>query len=75
MQKNEQERSAIKHLLSSAQWPVIERLAEELCQRLKSDNLVRDTEWETIQATLLAEGEVRGIRRFIKELYGEVSKL
>lgn len=69
-----EESSAIKHLLSSPQWQVIELLADEMCAKIASEQRVFDTEWETLSATLLAEGQVRGVRRFIQSLYEIISK-
>lgn len=63
------QRSQIKSLLQSSQWPAAQDLANEICDRLSSNSKVRDSEWETLKTALVEEGMVRGIRNFIDELY------
>jgi len=63
------ERGQIRQVLSTPQWQTVERMAEILCQSIKDSPVVKDTEWDTLRTALLNEGEVRGIRRFIQELY------
>ena len=66
---NEQEKNQIRNLLNSPQWKLIERLGEEVCQRILDNSTVRDSEWETIRATFEKEYQVKGIRHFISEFY------
>jgi hypothetical protein len=66
---DEREKSQIKQLVQSYQWPVIERFAEELKKKIREDDCSRDTQWETLKTLLLKEGQVRGITRLIQELY------
>jgi dihydroneopterin aldolase len=62
------ERLQIKQLIQSPQWATLERLANEICETLKESS-VRETEWDTIKATLLQEGQVLGIKKLLQEAY------
>lgn len=64
-----QEKNQIKQILQSPQWATIERLANLLCDQINSDSTVKDDQWDTLKTTILQEGEVRGIRKFIQEMY------
>ena len=66
---NQNEKSQIKALLQSPQWKTVEQVANELCDKVAYDSKVRDTEWDTLKTTLIDEGQVRGIKRLIQELY------
>lgn len=68
-------RTQIKQLLSSPQWRIVEEIADGLCQKIRDEGVIRESEWETIRSLLTSEGEVRGIRRFLQELYSQASKL
>ncbi len=65
----EHEKSFIRSLVRSPQWDIIEGLAKEIVDRINSENLIRDTEWDTIKATLQKEGQVEGIKRLLQEVY------
>jgi len=64
-----QDKSILKQLVQSPQWSVIEHLANEVCVKLEGESSVHDSEWETLKATLLKEGKVRGIRHLLQEIY------
>ena len=68
------ERTMVKNLLTQPQWRLAEQIANEMCSKLKEDSIVRNTEWDTIQAALLNEGQIRGIRNFIQELYQQAQQ-
>lgn len=68
------QKKQIRQTISSPQWAAFELLANEMCDKIKEDSVVRNTEWDTLQAVLLAEGQLRGIRNFIKECYEHASK-
>ena len=63
------EQQHIKALLQSPQWQVAEKIANELCDKIAYEPKAREDQWSTIYAVLGMEGEIRGIKRFIKELY------
>ena len=69
-----QERSQLKQLISSPQWSAFELLANKLRERLRDDFGVQGDQWETLKATLLIEGQIRGINRLIQTTYEEASK-
>lgn len=54
--------------MSSPQWTGVEDFANMLCDKINSESPVRDTEWETLKMTLLNDGMVKGVRRFMQEL-------
>lgn len=66
---SERERQEIKALLQAPQWKAAEGIAQQLCDKIAYQSKMRNTEWDTISATLLDEGKVQGIKDFIKELY------
>ncbi|KKK82298.1 hypothetical protein LCGC14_2804780 [marine sediment metagenome] len=66
---SKQEKQQIRVLLQDPRWKTAERLAELLINNLKENSNMRDTEWETLKATILEEGQIQGIRNLIKELY------
>lgn len=63
------ERSQIKQLIQNPAWRTVENVAEQLISTLRGNSVVRETEWETLKAALIGEGEEQGIRRFIQDLY------
>lgn len=63
------EQSQIKQLLQDPKWQTIERVVELVIERIKDNSSLRETNDETLREFLLQEGQVRGIRIFIKELY------
>ena len=67
----QQEREQIKSLVQTPQWRTVIALAEELCIQVKTEQKSYDTEWDTIRDTLLADGEVRGIKRLLQTLQRE----
>ena len=68
------ERTQVRQLLQSPQWPVAERLADMLIDQIKEEPSLADTEWQTLQNVLTREGEMRGIRRFIQECYTQAQQ-
>ena len=62
------QQSQLKVLLQSPQWGAAAGIAEELCAKIAADPKARETEWETLKKVLDDEGQIKGIRRFIKEL-------
>ena len=68
---NPSEKSQVRMILQSPQWKTIEALANKFCDEVSYSNKVRDSEWDTLKAVLIDEGQVRGIRKFLQELYKE----
>ncbi len=74
MSLNNNERSQIRNLLQMPQWGAIEHVKNELCDKIKYDSKLRDTEWETLKTTVFDEGQVEGINRFINELFNQAKQ-
>ena len=68
------DKSQVRQIISSPQWPVVENIANKLCAQAR-EGIVTDTEWNMVKTSLLAEGEIKGIRRLIQELYKLASEL
>lgn len=67
----EAEKSQIKGLIFSPQWKTIEKVAENLIQKFRGENTLRDTEWETLKDTLMKEGRAQGVEQFFQELLNQ----
>ena len=63
------EKSQIKQLLQDPKWQTVERIIEVVIEQIKDNSPLRETNDETLREFLLQEGQIRGIRTFIKELY------
>ena len=66
---SKQEKSQILNVLQSPGWRTIEQFSIFICNEIKNTSCVRDTEWETLKALLLVEGQTQGIKMFINEIY------
>ena len=66
--RTKQERSQLQQIVGSPQWATVKQVALELCAKLNDDTKVKDSEWETLRATLTTEGMVRGIERLMQEV-------
>uniref|UniRef100_A0A7V3N4Q5 Uncharacterized protein n=1 Tax=candidate division CPR3 bacterium TaxID=2268181 RepID=A0A7V3N4Q5_UNCC3 len=66
---NETEKSQIRSLLQSSQWKTIEKLADLICEKIKDEPISTESEWETAKTVLEKEGQIKGIRRFIQEIF------
>ena len=64
-----QQKSQLKQLIQSPSWAVVEVLVNEFCEKQRQDPALKETEWETLKTVLLVEGQVRGVRNFIQEVY------
>lgn len=62
------EKTQIRQLLQDPRWQTAQRLAELLISNLKENSNMRDSEFETLKATILEEGQIQGIRKFFQEL-------
>lgn len=65
----EQEKSQIRNTVQSPQWQTIERLAQLLINKIQSEPTIGDSEWDTLRRTVEQQGQVKGINRFIQEIY------
>lgn len=67
------EQDQLRLIIQDPKFRLLERLADETCQKIDGSPLNHETEWETIKSALLREGEVRGIRRLIQTYYEEAA--
>lgn len=67
------EKTQLKQALQSPQWATVEKFADAMCAKIKDSSPVRESEWESIKAMLTQEGQIQGIRTFIKELYNQAT--
>ncbi len=65
---NSQEKSQLRAIVNSNQWVIVEKVAQELCQKIMSDSQIHESEWQLIQDTLKKQGKVEGVRKLINEL-------
>lgn len=63
------QKQQIRQVLQSPQWQAAEALANELCRRIREQAIVKDDWTQTLQEAYLQEGQIRGIRSFLQELY------
>ena len=63
-----QQKSAIKQLLMSPAWGVVEQIKNDLLEKIRADSKLKDSEWETLKETILAEGQIIGMERLLNEL-------
>ena len=71
MELTKGERQQIRQILQTPQWATVDRLANLLCDKISYSSKVKDTEWETLKTVLTEEGEVRGIKRLIQEMFNQ----
>lgn len=69
------EKMQLRQLVQSPQWGTMERLANMLCDKMKEESAVKDTEWDTLKTTLLNEGIIRGIKSLVKEVYENIQSI
>ncbi len=68
----EQNKNLLRSLVNSAQWQAVVDIAEETKAHIKSDSVLKDTADETMKAVYLQEGEVRGIKRLIDNIFNTI---
>jgi len=71
---NEKDRNLLKNLFQSPGWRVLETVANIMVEEYRSEIKIKDSEWETLKATLLSEGMERGIKNFLQRLLNEAQK-
>lgn len=66
---NKIEESFIRQLVRSQNWSTIENLGRELVEKIKNENVITDTEWETLKNAIMKEGRIEGIKLILSELF------
>jgi len=62
------EKSQLKHLITSREWLLLERMQEYYLNEKKKTSYIADSEWETIKRTLETEGRIQGVKEFLEEI-------
>jgi len=62
------EKKQLKYIVQSPQWEAVERFAEEMIKRIQTGSTIKDTEWETLKATIEKEAFIQAIKMFINEI-------
>jgi len=65
---NPQQKSALKNIMQSRQWEVVEEAAKQYIDKLQSNERIKSTEWETIRDNCRIQGQIEGINNFLQEL-------
>ncbi len=73
MALNEHEKSQIRSLIQDQRWGVLVKLSDEFMAHIKNDDPVRETEWDTIKATISQGAKIEGIKNFIQEIFKQVT--
>ncbi len=63
-----QEKSYLVDFLSSPAWGVVKKLAGELEMKIKLEPIIRDTEWESLVASIGHDQKVEGIKQLLEEI-------
>lgn len=71
----DKERQQLKALIGAPQWSAFEQLADRVCKKIQEEKVSHNTEWETLRALLVSEGQEKGIRRLLQELYRQVGEV
>lgn len=71
---SDQERQQLKALIQDPKFRVVESIAQDLCDKINSEPVVAETEWETLKKAIGNDEEVRGIKRLIQTLYDEAGR-
>jgi hypothetical protein len=72
MRLDDKQKSALKMLLQSPEWKIVESIKDEYLKQITMDSSIRDTTDETLKETYLKEGRVQGIKQFIQELFNQL---
>jgi hypothetical protein len=65
-------KNLLRSLVNSKQWQALVNMAEETTVDIKKDSVLKDTPDETYKEVYLQEGQVRGIKRFIDNIFNTI---
>ena len=68
------ERMQLRQILQNPMWQTVERLATLLCDKISYETKTKESQWDTIKATIGSESEIRGIKRFIQSIYEQAQQ-
>ena len=67
-----EEKNRIKVFVTSPDYQIFQKVANLLITQIRSESSMKDTEWETLKNTIMKEGQVTGIQRFLTEIFANV---
>jgi hypothetical protein len=67
-----EQKSRLVIFTSSRDWQLVNLIADELVRKINDDELIKDTEFETIKAVFAKDYQVRGIKRLLNEIYNSI---
>ena len=73
MTLNEHEKSQVQSIISDPRWGVVIKISDMFIEHIKQDNLIKDSEWDTIRATITQSAKIEGIKSFVQEVYKHAS--
>ena len=73
MKLSKPEREQIKQFVREGYWDIFKHFGDLLCEKIKEESSVKETEWETIKAVLTKEGKIQGIRDFLQGLFEQIN--
>lgn len=73
MRLQDKQKSALKMLLQSPEWKIVEAIQEEYLRTKALDSSIRETTDETLKETYLKEGRIEGVKQFIQELFQQIN--
>jgi len=59
----------LQSLVNSPQWEAIKSVAEETIINIRNENMLKDTAGETFKEVALQEGQIRGIKRLLDNIF------
>lgn len=62
------EKNQVRAVISAPGWMVLERLAQELYNKIASEPKSKETQWLTARQVVFDEGQQSGIKRFLQEI-------
>lgn len=62
------EKNQIRVLITSPGWPLIEKLAQDLANKISYEPKLKDSQWLTARTVVFDEGQKHGIKRFLQEI-------
>ena len=69
---NETQKNLLRSLVNSPQWQALISIAEETTIDIKKDSMLKDTAEETFKEAALQEGQVKGIKRLIDNIFNTI---
>ena len=69
-----QQKAAVRQLLQSPQWQIVEEIIKESRRSIMERPALRDSQWETLKETIRKEAMIEGMSLLLQELYKVASE-